>query len=237
MKSAKFDSDVAGVAALHEPVRRALYEFVASQGEPVTRDAAARAVGIQRALAAHHLDRLVADGLLDAEFRQLSGRRGPGSGRPSKLYRRSGRQIDVTLPQRRYDLAARILAQAVTDAQARGIDIREALRSTAVARGEELANEARRRAGPRPSRKVMRAAVVEALEDQGFEPAPENGGLILRNCPFHSLAQEYTGLVCGLNLSVMEGLVDGIDGERLRLEPQLSPAPGRCCVVFVPVAS
>ena len=53
---------------------------------------AAASVGISRALAAFHLDRLVKDGLLIPEYRRLSGRTGPGAGRPAKLYRRAPRE-------------------------------------------------------------------------------------------------------------------------------------------------
>ena len=37
--------------------------------------------------------------LLDTAYQRLSGRRGPGAGRPTKLYQRSGRQVSVTLPE------------------------------------------------------------------------------------------------------------------------------------------
>ena len=92
-----FDAQVAGIAALDEPVRRDLYLHVAAQAEPVSRDAAATAVGISRSLAAYHLDKLAAAGLLDVEYRRPPGRSGPGAGRPAKLYRRTGRQLDVSL--------------------------------------------------------------------------------------------------------------------------------------------
>ncbi|MDQ3641298.1 MAG: helix-turn-helix domain-containing protein, partial [Actinomycetota bacterium] len=82
------DADLAALAALGDPLRRRLYRFVGGQDHPVGRDEAAAGVGISRSTAAFHLDRLVDDGLLDAEFRRLTGRRGPGAGRPAKLYRR-----------------------------------------------------------------------------------------------------------------------------------------------------
>ena len=53
------------------------------------RDQAAQGVGVPTHTAKFHLDRLVDEGLLEVEFRRLSGRTGPGSGRPAKLYRRS----------------------------------------------------------------------------------------------------------------------------------------------------
>jgi predicted ArsR family transcriptional regulator len=105
--------DVESIGALAEPVRRALYEWVVGQAAPVSRDQAAAGAGVPRHTAKFHLDKLVADGLLETEFRRLTGRRGPGAGRPAKLYRRSPREVAVTLPPRRYELAARIMAAAL----------------------------------------------------------------------------------------------------------------------------
>ena len=118
-----FDSRVESIAALGEPVRRALYQFVVQQGTPVSRDQAAQAAVLQHRghlttgrlhLAKRSLDRLEQDGLLDVEFKRPPGRSGPGAGRPAKLYRRAARELAVHLPERRYDLAARIMADAIS---------------------------------------------------------------------------------------------------------------------------
>ena len=74
---------VAAISSLGEPTRRALYDFVVASADWVSRDRAAEAVGIERGTAAHHLDRLAADGLLDVDYQRLSGRQGPGAGRPA----------------------------------------------------------------------------------------------------------------------------------------------------------
>lgn len=104
------------VAALAEPLRRRLYEYVVAQPQEVSRDQAAAGVGVDRAVAAFHLDRLVREGLLEASYRRLGSRTGPGAGRPSKLYRRGPAQVTVSLPQREYELAARLLLRAVANA-------------------------------------------------------------------------------------------------------------------------
>ena len=115
--AAMYDDSVASLdqlAVLAEPIRRRLYEFVVSQPAPVGRDEAAQGVRIGRPLAAFHLDRLVAGGLLETEFHRRSGRTGPGAGRPAKFYRRAaGRHLEVSLPPRRYGLAAEILAEGL----------------------------------------------------------------------------------------------------------------------------
>ena len=66
-----------------------------------------------RALAVYHLDKLVEAGLLTASYQRPPGRSGPGAGRPAKLYARSDREFAVTVPPREYELAARLLVQAV----------------------------------------------------------------------------------------------------------------------------
>src|SRR6187401_444958 len=110
------DRDIEAIALLDEPVRRRLYEWLIAQSGSVSRDEAAAGVKISRALAAFHLDRLAADGLLEVEFARRSGRTGPGAGRPAKLYRRAEREITVSLPERRYAAAAAMMADALEEA-------------------------------------------------------------------------------------------------------------------------
>jgi predicted ArsR family transcriptional regulator len=224
-------TDLRAVALLAEPVRRALYEWVVAAGQPVGKDEAASGVGINRALAAFHLDRLVDEGLLTAEFRRRSGRTGPGAGRPAKLYRRADAEIVVSLPERRYEIAARVMADALVAAT--GGRLPRELAAAARAAGRSVGEAARRVAGPRPGRRRLRTALVDALRGQGYEPrsAPD-GGLALANCPFHALVAEHRQLVCGMNLAMSEGVLEGIGPTGLTA--RLDPADGRCCIVFDP---
>ena len=107
-------AQAAGIGALADDTRRALYEYVSGQAEPVGREQAATALGLAVHNVSFHLDRLAAEGLLEVEYRRLSGKTGPGAGRPSKLYRRAAREFAVSLPPRRYDLVGDILAAAVS---------------------------------------------------------------------------------------------------------------------------
>jgi predicted ArsR family transcriptional regulator len=214
-------AELESVGALTEPVRRALYDFVAASPEPVGRDAAAAAIGVSRSLAAFHLDRLVETRLLAATYRRLSGRTGPGAGRPSKLYERAAGEHAVSLPPRRYDLAAELLAEAVeTSASARAA-LTEAARRT----GARIAA-----GGAATSAGTALAAAVDALRAHGFEPRAEAGRIVLANCPFHAIAVTHTELVCGANLALVEGVVSRIEDDSLHA--RLDPAPGRCCVVL-----
>ena len=220
------EGQLSGLAALDDPVRRALYRHVAVAGRDVSRDEAAQAVGISRNLAGFHLDRLVAEGLLAASFRRLSGRSGPGAGRPAKLYRRSTRQLEVSLPPRRYELAARLLADALDDSAA--AKAREALLVSAREQGAEIGAEARAQAGPGASGERVLESLVAALAAQGYEPEVEGSELRLRNCPFHALVSAHTQLVCGMNLALLEGVVSGLEVPGAK--PVLAPRPGLCCV-------
>jgi predicted ArsR family transcriptional regulator len=221
--------DIEAVALLDEPVRRALYEWVAARPEAVGRDEAATAVGVTRALAAFHLDRLARDGLLDTEYRRLTGRTGPGAGRPAKLYRRASRDIAVSLPDRRYETAARVMADAIERA---GAEVPPpAVRAAAYDAGREIGTAARTAAGPRPGRRRRRTALLETLGDRGYAPhEPARGEIVLGNCPFDALVDEHRQLVCGMNLALAEGVLDGLGEDTIT--PRLEVEPGRCCVVF-----
>src|SRR5215470_16585454 len=135
MSQAPFDENVAGLASLAEPTRRALYLYVRSQGSAVSRDEAAAGVGVPRHKAKFHLDKLVDEGLLEVGFARRSGRDGPGAGRPAKLYRPAARELAVTVPDRRYELAGQLMARAITDARGEGRPVAEALRRAARDRG------------------------------------------------------------------------------------------------------
>jgi predicted ArsR family transcriptional regulator len=222
-------TDIQAIALLDEPVRRALYDTVVGASRPLSRDEAASAAGISRALAAFHLDKLARAGLLDVEYRRLSGRVGPGAGRPSKLYRRGSREMGVSLPGRDYAVPAQLLATAME--QLTGPTPPDALRSAAHALGEDIGAAARKRSGPRPSRRRLRAALEETLEARGYEPAETPSGEIrMHNCPFHALVEDHRDLVCNMNLALADGILDGLGEDRL--SARLDPQPGQCCVAI-----
>lgn len=205
------DADLEAVASLAEPIRRALYNYVAGSGESVSRDNAADAVDVSRQVAAYHLDRLADDGLLEVEFRRLSGREGPGAGRPSKLYKRSDQVHEVSIPPRRYELAARILLDAAREGH---LDA-EALTEVARRTGEEIGQ----------------VGLAAALEATGYEPMTEDGETRFRNCPFHVLRDRDRETTCGLNLALVEGMVEGSGSET---DAVLAPEEGYCCVRLRP---
>ena len=211
------------LASLAEPVRLALYRCVAGREQGVGRDEAAAVVGISRALAAYHLDKLADAGLLDVRFERRSGRSGPGAGRTAKLYRRSARPLEVALPARNYRLIAELLADAV-QADPSGA-ARAALERAARSVGAENAIHA-----DEDHSRPRDAGVHAVLARHGYEPYDDEGVTRLRNCPFEQLAQTHRELVCRANLAFVEGLVQGLRARGLRAV--LDPRPGRCCVAL-----
>lgn len=226
-------TDIDAVALLGEPARRSLYEAVVRAPSALSRDQAASAASVTRALAAFHLDKLVEAGLLEVEYRRLTGRTGPGAGRPSKLYRRGAREVGVSLPARDYEVPAQLFAAAM---KLVGPTPPEALLTAAHDAGEEIGAAARQRSGPRPSRRRLRAALEETLDARGYEPAETPSGEIrFRNCPFHALVDQHRDLVCNMNLALADGILDGI-GEG-GLTARLDPQPGQCCVAISAASS
>jgi predicted ArsR family transcriptional regulator len=153
---------------------------------------------------------------------RLSGRSGPGAGRPAKLYLRPEGTVSVSLPDRRYDLAGELLAGAVVEADRTGARAGEVLDRHARGVGEDLGRAARAAEGS------SRPALLAVLEDAGFEPRTAGQDVVLVNCPFHTLARAHPELVCGMNLRLLDGVLSGVGADDL--DARLEPGAGHCCV-------
>ena len=223
MRATNQSRDLAAIGLLDEPVRRRLYDWVVGQPEPVGREAAAAALGITRGLATFHLDKLADAGLLETSYRRLTGRVGPGAGRPARVYWRAIREFSVTVPERRYARAADLFASALERIGDGGAP--PELVAAAGEMGESLGRSVPRGGG--------RFRLAKALENGGYEPITDRTGTIrLRNCPFDALTDAHRSLVCGTNLALARGLVEGAGATDV--EAVLDPQPGFCCVTFVP---
>jgi predicted ArsR family transcriptional regulator len=217
---------VAAIAALEDDVRAALFACVRDASGPVTREAAADAVGISRKLAAFHLDKLVAAGLLTSRIEAVGA---PRVGRAPKVYEPSGTDFGVSVPPREHGVLAEILLAAVLDERA---DERadDAVMRVARERGVEVG--AAERARIRPGRVGAQRALKMAsgvLQTHGFQPGRDGSDVRLRNCPFHPLASTAPELVCGLNHAFLGGVLEGLQADGA-VEAVLAPQRGECCV-------
>jgi predicted ArsR family transcriptional regulator len=122
----------------------------------------------------------------------------------------------VSLPERRYDLASRVMVEAIAAAQSDGTPVVETLGVAAKAYGTTLGGRG--------------TDVTQVLADNGYEPRTGDDGIVLTNCPFGGLAETHTALVCGMNLDLIDGVLRGLPST-VDAQARLAPAPGRCCVV------
>jgi predicted ArsR family transcriptional regulator len=226
----EFERQVTGIGALADPVRRELYLFVSAQPAPVSRDQAADAVAVPRHQAKFHLDRLEAAGLLEVGYARVTGRTGPGAGRSSKLYRRAPGEIAVSLPSRAYELAGRLMADAIAESARTGAPVMEVLHRVAAGHGAAIGDAAVAETGGPSGPRAALDLAVRVLSEHGYEPRTEGGRTVMANCPFHALARTHTDLVCHLNHALITGLVESLAPPRL--EAALDPGENRCCVTL-----
>ena len=218
---------IKAIAALDDDLRRRTYDFIRAERRPVTREEAAAAVGISRKLAAFHLDKLVAAGLLRTDYPPPSRMRKVG--RAPKVYLPVDADVRLTIPERRPDVLAAILIDAVLSERA-GETAPQAVLRAARDRGEAVG--AGERLNSRPGRLGAERALTVSeseLRRRGYEPDRVSPTRIcLRNCPFHPISRQFPELVCGLNHSFLTGFLTGLNVTSVRAF--LQPRAGECCV-------
>ena len=106
----------------------------------------------------------------------------------------------------------------------------EAADRAAHERGLEIGREARRRAGKEAIDAALVRKLTDVLRENGFEPMRKGNELRLRNCPFDALANDYRDLVCGMNLAMQRGVLEGLRARKINAV--FEPVPGACCVAF-----
>jgi predicted ArsR family transcriptional regulator len=211
------DEVIARLSVLAEPARRAAYRALRNADRPLTRAEVAGEVGISVRLATFHLERLVADGLVEATYAREDG--ASPVGHPAKRYRPTSLEVDVSIPPRRYDLAAKIFAAALA----------RAAESSDTERLATVAAEYGRHVGAEPAAHNGDSQLVTALRRAGYEPAKSGDHIVLRNCPFKEVATALPDVVCAMNLAFVEGVLAG--AQVTSLSAELSPSAERCCVV------
>jgi predicted ArsR family transcriptional regulator len=226
MREGALERSLEIAATLRDPTRLRLYRYIERQPAAVGRDEAATAVGVSRALAAFHLEKLVAVGLLRPEYRRLSGRSGRGAGRTSKLYRRSAHQFELTLPERRHELLARLLAESMTSGGPGSPD--SSPMTAAHELGQSLGKRARRRLRGKRDPAGLLDCVEDVTDSLGFDPYRDSAGQVrLRNCPFDPLSRLHTPLVCGTAQAILTGVIDGLGATQLAVSREMHA--DRCC--------
>lgn len=206
-----------------------MFSFIRRARRAVTREEAAESIGISRKLAAFHLDKMVAAGVLRAHYESTG--EGPKVGRRPKVYEPVDAQITVSIPGRRYDLLADLLLDVVVKERAEeGESASDTAVLTARERGLEVGRCQRERLRPGRLGSERGLMMCESmLEEHGYEPIRDAPRQIrLRNCPFHPLAGKAPDLVCGMNQAFLAGYLQGL--QISGVDAVLEPSPGECCV-------
>jgi predicted ArsR family transcriptional regulator len=194
------------------PELRSALLYVRGSGAPVTADDAAVALGVHRSVARGRLERLLRAGLLEARFVRRSGRRGPGAGRPAKLYSAAPEPEALEVPPRRF---AALVAHLVDEVPADGRE--QALRRA----GEEFGRDLARSAGVRPRARLEDALerVCAAVRSLGFNAVldrveGDTAVITTPTCPLRPLVLERPE-VAHVDRGMWAGLVErGLRGAR-----------------------
>jgi predicted ArsR family transcriptional regulator len=150
------------LAAAGDPQLRRILLYARSRREPFGASEAAASLEVHPTVARSRLDQLVEAGFLAVTLERRGGRRGPGAGRPAKVYRVAPDLEGVEFPDRRY---AELIGLLLEKIPVRGRD--QALREAGADFGRRLAGAA----GLRPSRRVSTGLerLCDALGSLGFQ--------------------------------------------------------------------
>jgi predicted ArsR family transcriptional regulator len=199
--------------ALGDPTRRRVFFMVREADGAVSKDQVADVIGIDRRLAGFHLDKLVDQGFVTAEFKRRTGRSGPGAGRPAKHYRLAADELTVSLPERHYDLLASLLLKAASDES--GADRQDILDRIGYDFGFEVGLSEVAAGRTRPGQEGVNAVeqVVRLLSRYGFAAQSSGDGMIRAcACPFEELAFDDPERICGLDRAIWKGMLAAFDG-------------------------
>jgi predicted ArsR family transcriptional regulator len=216
------------------PELRSALLYVRGSGAPVTADDAAVALGVHRSVARGRLERLLRAGLLEARFVRRSGRRGPGAGRPAKLYSAAPEPEALEVPPRRF---AALVAHLVDEVPADGRE--QALRRA----GEEFGRDLARSAGVRPRARPEDALerVCAAVRSLGFNAVldrveGDTAVITTPTCPLRPLVLERPE-VAHVDRGMWAGLVErglrGARAETVDCESHSCLDGGEACAVVI----
>jgi predicted ArsR family transcriptional regulator len=207
--------------ALGDPTRYRIFRRIADAGAPVDVASLTAHVGLNHNAVRQHLAKLVDAGLVTEETARPAGR-----GRPRlqyTLHPAAESQWGVAGPYERLSLwLSEILRTGSTPVEVgRRVGRRRRLGRTPPT-GDAAATPERGAASTGPDGALPADdpldALVEEMARHGFDPvverAPTGAGadIVLRNCPFASVALADPDSVCGIHLGIANGIAESLDG-------------------------
>jgi predicted ArsR family transcriptional regulator len=225
------------LAAAGDPELRRVLTYARGRRGPFTAAEAAAELDVHRNVARSRLDRLVEAGFLAVALERRGGRRGPGAGRPAKVYRVAPELEGVEFPDRRFADLITLLVKRVP-ARGRQTALREA--------GEDFGRKLAVAAGLKPSRHVATGLdrVCDALGSLGFQAsvvslAGDRAELASPTCPLRPLVvkcPDSGGIDRGMWAGLVERGVRGVSAHRVGCETPRCQTENSACSVLLTLA-
>jgi predicted ArsR family transcriptional regulator len=222
------------LAAAGDPQLRRVLLYARGRRDPFTPDEVAVVLGVHRNVARSRLDRLAAAGFLTVTLERLGGRRGPGAGRPAKVYRVAPELEGVEFPDRRLAELIGLLVGKIP-ARVRAKALREA--------GEEFGRSLGTRTSLKASGDVRTGLerVCDTLGSLGFHASVhsiEEDKAILESatCPLRPLVvtrPDANGLDHGMWAGLVERGIRGVRADRVKAEtPRCLSEDASCSILL-----
>jgi predicted ArsR family transcriptional regulator len=207
------------LAAAGDLQLRRILLYARGRRDPFAADDVAVVLGVHRNVARSRLDRLVEAGFLVVTPERRGGRRGPGAGRPAKVYRVAPELEGVEFPDRRLAELTSLLVEKVP-ARGRSKALREA--------GEDFGRTLAAAGGLKQSRSVGTGLerVCDALGTLGFQVSVvsldgDQAELASPTCPLRPLVvrcPDASAIDRGMWAGLVERGVRGVRADRVRCE-------------------
>ena len=222
------------LAAAGDPQLRRILLYARGRRDAFTAAEVAASLDVHRNVARSRLDRLAEAGFLNVALERPGGRRGPGAGRPAKVYRVAPELEGIEFPDRRLGELITLLIKKVP-ARARPRALREA--------GEDFGRTLAASAGLNPSRSIASGLeqVCDALGSLGFQVTVrsiegDRAALESPTCPLRPLVvncPDAGGIDRGMWAGLIERGVRGVSAERVQCEtPDCLTRDAACSVLL-----
>jgi predicted ArsR family transcriptional regulator len=222
------------LAAAGDPQLRRVLLYARGRRDPFTADDAAVVLDVHPNVARSRLDRLVEAGFLAVTPERRGGRRGPGAGRPAKIYRVAPELEGVEFPDRRLAELITLLVKRIP-ARGRPKALREA--------GEQFGRTLAAAAGLQRSRSVSRGLeqVCDALGRLGFQASVasldgDRAELASPTCLLRPLVvrcPDASAIDCGMWAGLIESGVRGVSADRVHCETPRCRAEDAPCSILL----
>lgn len=232
LNATEFASAVTAItSAFGDPTRRDIYLFVHAHPAGVTAAETATHFDVHPNVARRHLDKLAGGGYLEVGTDR--GER-TGAGRPSKVYRPTGEQVELELKVRHHDILVTLLGRALSllsAEQAEGL-AEEVGIEYGKAMAESLGDQGE---GQRSFRTALHT-VADALTANGFSAHAEKHGdelrIVAQHCPFGDAAVEHP-VICAVDRGMVKGMLSALYGRSSAEHTSTLPRGDDVCVTTV----